>query len=198
MTYKPTWAAYEKDANNPNDANKALKASDMFVSERDKELKTSAKARQWEKDRKESIYKEKPNFVKKRIEEEKEKKVASIKSIKDLGVFDNSIKPMPGYLILDVENIQTETQTGIILPESQKEPNTGTVVEISDPLVVVSQDSIQTIPCPVNVGDKVLFKRMAGQFGSPGAELSINGKDFRLMRWHVNPADSDLLGVFYE
>jgi co-chaperonin GroES (HSP10) len=198
MTYKPTWAAYEKDANDPNDANKALKASDMFVSERDKELKTSAKARQWEKDRKESIYKEKPQFIKKRIKVDEEKKIASLKGIKDLGVFDNSIKPMPGYLILDVEITQTETQTGIILPESQKEPNTGTVVEISDPLIVVSQDSIQSIPCPVKVGEKVLFKRMAGQMGSPGAELSINGKDFRLMRWSNDPQQSDLLGVFYE
>lgn len=197
MTYKPTWASFEKDANDPNDANKALKASDMFVSERDKELKTSKKARDWEEDRKKSIYKEKPAYTKRRIKAEEEKRIAPLRKVKELGNFDKSIKPMPGFLILEVETANTTTQAGIVLPELQKEPNTGIVVEISDPLTVVSQSSIQTFPCPVKIGDKVLFKRMAGQLGSPGAELSINGKDFRMMRWNITPADSDILGVFY-
>lgn len=194
MTYKPTWAAYEKDANDPNDANKALKASDMFVSERDKELKTSAKARKWEKDRKESIYKEKPTFIKKRIKEQEEKKLSSIKSIKELGSFDQSIKPMPGFLIVDVEEKETTTSAGIILATPDQSPNTGIVVEVSDDLFIYGQ----YVKCPVKVGDRILFKRMAGQMGSPGAEISINDKEFRLMRWSPEPINSDILGLFID
>lgn len=192
--YKPTWAAYEKDANNPHDANKALKASDMFVAERDKELKTSQKARTWEADRKKSLYKDKPAYLKAQKKAKEEKLTAPLKKLKELGSFDGSIKPMPGYIIVDVEIQESQTQTGIILPESQQAPNTGIVVEISNELFL----SGAYIPCPVKVGDKILFKRMAGQFGSPGAELSIDGKDLRLMRWHTNPIDSDILGVIYE
>lgn len=192
--FKPTWAAYEKDANDPNDANKALKASDMFVSERDKELKTSKKAREWEADRKKSIFKEKPKFTKDRIKAEENKRLRPLKSIKELGNFDQSIKPMPGFLIVDVEEKEVTTTTGIILATPDQAPNTGIVVEISDDLFIHGQ----YIKCPVKIGDRVLFKRMAGQMGSPGAELSINDKDFRLMRWNPVPMDSDLLGVFNE
>jgi len=197
-SYKPTWARYEKDANDPNDANKALKASDMYLTERKKELKTSAKARNWEKDRKESIYKQKPQYTKERIKEQQDKITKPLKSIKDLGSFDKSLKPMPGFIIVEVETPEVTTESGIILAETTKEPNTGTVVEISTPLTFVSKDSIQTIPCPVEIGDRILFKRMAGQMGSPGAELSINGNDYRLMRWNISPIESDILAVFYE
>ena len=194
MTYKPTWAAYEKDANDPNDANKALKASDMFVSERDKELKTSQKARDWEKERKQSIYKEKPKFIKERVKAEEDKRLKPLKGIKELGSFDKSIKPMPGFLIVDVEEKETTTNAGIILVSTDQASNTGTVVEISDDLFMGGQ----YVKCPVEVGDRILFKRMAGQMGSPGAELSINNKDFRLMRWSPEPINSDILGLFID
>ena len=192
--FKPSWATYEKDAHDPNDANKAIKASDMFVTERDKELKTSAKARHWEEDRKKSIYKEKPRYTKRRIKAEEERRMAPIKKIKELGSFDQSIKPMPGFLIVDVEVKETTTNAGIVLAQTDQAPNTGTVVEISDDLFIDGQ----YVKCPVKIGDRILFKRMAGQMGSPGAELSINDKDFRLMRWNPVPMESDILGVFHE
>lgn len=196
--YKPTWAAYEKDTHDQHDANKAIKASDMFIEERDKELKTSQKAREWEKGRRESIAKQKPAYVKQRIKSEEEKKIAPLKKIKQLGSFDNSIKPMPGFIIVELNEKETTTDAGIILAAQDAEPNTGLVVEISDPLTVVTQTSVEQVPCPVKIGDKILFKRYAGAMGSPGASLSINDKDFRLMRWNPNPIESDILGVFYE
>lgn len=194
--YDPTWRQFEKKANNPHDAKAALRASDQFEKERDKELKVSKKARDWESDRKKSFLKDKPKFVKDRLNKEREEKLKPLKGLKELGSFEGNIKPMPGFLIVEVEQLD-QTESGIVLPQ-QQDSNTGVVVEVSDSLTVTSEQGINIIPCPVQVGQRVLFKRYAGAMGSAGAELTIKGKDYRLMRWNPEPEKSDILGVFYD
>lgn len=197
--YNPTWAKYEKDANNQDDANRALEASDKLLAEKEHELKINIKARKWEEDRKKEWAKAKPKWVKDRNQKEREKVEKPLKSLKELGSFNGNIKPQPGFLIVEIETIKDKTESGIYLAdETAKDPNTGIVVEISDDLVITDGSNTSIIPCPVRVGDKILFKRYAGAMGSPGAEIELNGKDYRLMRWHYNPQESDILGVFYE
>jgi len=196
MGYQPTWKQFEDKANNQHDARAALNASDAFEQERAKELKNSKAARDWEKGRKKEWANNKPKYVKDRVRKEQEALISPLKKLKQGGSFVGNIKPMPGYLILEIEANKKETESGIVLPDADQESNTGVVVEVSEPLQVSNEMGLSVVDCPVKVGDKVLFKRGAGAFGSPGLELTINGKDYRLMRWNIDPAQSDLLGVF--
>ncbi len=192
--FKPTWAEHEKDAFDQSNAKKALKASDAFVKERDKQLKTSKQAREWEKDRKASIARQKPKWVKERQKEEHQEQIAPFLELKKGGVHAEMIQPMPGFVLIEVEKAQEKEVNGLIIPVSQEEHTTGHVVAVGTPLVVGKH----VINASFNVGDKVMFKKFAGGLGVAGLDLSLQGKNYRLMRWSASPDSSDLLGVFHE
>lgn len=186
----PTWGQYEEAANNQTDAKAALKASDAFEEERAKEMRNSKKARDWETSRKASIMREKPRWVKKQRKEEAEVITRELAKFKQAGVFDYDVEPMPGYILVRVESLQKNV-SGIVLAESD-EPNTGIVVKASDDQLTVVGDTQILLKCPVQAGDKIMFKKYAGA-GIAGLEIRSKENDYRLMRWSYSNDTNDLL-----
>lgn len=190
--FQPSWAKYEKDANNQTDAKKALEASDAFEAERAKEMRTSKKARDWENSRKKSIAKQKPAWVKQERLKEATAVLNELSKFKRGGVFDYDITPMPGYILVKVEQLQQ--QVGEIMLPDAEEPNTGIVIKVSDDIITQIGDSTGIAKCPVKPGDKIMFKVYAGA-GIAGLAIRSKDEDYRLMRWGYNPQESDLLGI---
>ena len=74
------------------------------------------------------------------------------------------ILPLFERVLVKPSDVETKTETGIILPvESRKRPNSGTVVSLGH---LVSKNS----DCPVKVGDKVLYLRYSGM------DVKVNGE----------------------
>lgn len=173
-----TWKKYEKDIKTLDGEDQA-KAIDAFDEERTLQLKTSEKARQWEKARKEEIAKNKPLWRKEVDDKKKAKTNKAFKNLLEAGTFISDLKPCPGYVLISYEKIETQTETGIILAQEQEESNEGVVLEAGTKLI---WDRTVT-ECPCKVGDKILFKRGAG------LNLMIKDKSCKLIYFN------DILGV---
>ena len=65
----PTWKVYEKEMSS-NDPTKAVHATEAFDAERTFQMKNDSKLRKWEADRKKDLAKQKPDYVKRRIQKE--------------------------------------------------------------------------------------------------------------------------------
>ena len=82
-----------------------------------------------------------------------------------------SIKPLMGYVLIEPEQPESKTSSGIILPESaQEKPSLGVVLSVGDPIVL---EIGKIIPAPVKVGDKVFFKKWADEIKWEGKELKL-------------------------
>lgn len=177
--FEPTWKQFEKDIHTSDDPNKQFKALEAFTETRDKEMIASQKARDYEKSRKETVAKEKPAWVKAKREEEANEMTGLLKDLKSGGALKSSIIPMPGYLLVKPEKQEDQVIGGIFLPATNdQEPTTGRIKACGGKLVTDKN----IIDCPVEVGDKVLFKKFAGM------NILVMGEDCRLMQF------SDMLG----
>ncbi len=79
-----------------------------------------------------------------------------------------NIKPLGDRVVIEQAQAEEKTATGIIIPDTAKEkPQKGTVVAVAE-----SKDN----PLTVKVGDMVLYGKYAG------TELSVDGKDFLIMK----------------
>jgi chaperonin GroES len=86
------------------------------------------------------------------------------------------IKPLADRVLVEPQAAEEKTKSGIIIPDSAKEkPQKGTVV--------AAGPGIKDEKMEVKVGDTVLYGKYAG------TELSLNGKDYLIMR------QSDILAV---
>jgi chaperonin GroES len=86
-----------------------------------------------------------------------------------------SIKPLMGYVLVEPSAAETKTASGLYLPESaQEKPAQGTVVAIGDVIVL---ESGKVIGAPVNVGDKVIYKKWGGD------EIKFEGTDYKLVKF---------------
>lgn len=181
MTYTPTWKQHEKGMSSDN-LDTALKSTDAYQEEKAKELKTSAKARDWEKGKKEYYQKQKPKWAKDRREAQEAPLKKVVAELKVGGQFDTGIKPMPGFVLIKPEFKET-TDSGLVLlsDDAQKmNVNTGLVMAIGDKRV----DLYEVVHPPVKEGQRVMFKK-----GLPGLEMDIKGEYCLLMTWQ------DILGV---
>lgn len=182
--FKPSWAKHEAGMQSDN-AKESIKATNAFVEEREKEIKTSKQARDWEKSRKESFLKDKPAYVKKVIQEEKDNDPVEIfkKHMKSAGVFEWGLTPTEGFVVIEVRQMENMTKAGILLPEGMEEglENTGIVEGYGTGALHYSGKHVE---CPAEVGDMVLFKKGAG------LDITLRGKKSRFMRF------DDILGVF--
>lgn len=177
--YSPTWRQHEKGISSDN-IDTALAATESFVDERAKELATSARARNFESNRRKTAAAEKREFVKKRLAAEQAPLRQAIKKLKEGGSFENNITPMPGFVLVEVDK-EEQTRSGIILGEVElMMQNTGTVRAVGNPVAL--KYGIQNPP--VAIGQRVMFKK-----GLPGLEVTINDTFCLLMQW------SDLLAV---
>jgi chaperonin GroES len=87
-----------------------------------------------------------------------------------------SIKPLADRVLVQPMEAESKTASGLIIPDSAKEkPQKGTVVAAGPG---TKDETMQ-----VKVGDVVLYGKYAG------TELSVDGKDYLMMR------QSDILAV---
>ncbi len=92
-----------------------------------------------------------------------------------------NIKPLYDRVVIEIENNQNVTSSGIVLPEtSQERPQEGVIVAVGEGLNFDGDKK----PMQVKVGDKVIFNRYAG------VELKLNNKNYLIMR------EIDIIGVY--
>jgi len=85
------------------------------------------------------------------------------------------VKPMDDRVLVSFVEEETQTASGIIIPDSAKEkPTTGEVVAVG------TDEELKEL---IKVGDKVLF----GKYG--GEEISFDGNDYKIIQ------RSDILAV---
>lgn len=86
-----------------------------------------------------------------------------------------NFKPTAGHLLLEPEETETKTASGILLPDSSGEkPQTGTVLAVGSDEVT---DSGTLRKPPVKPGDKVIYKKWGGN------EIKIAGKEYMFVKF---------------
>lgn len=84
-------------------------------------------------------------------------------------------KPIGNLVIVELNEPETKTQTGIYIPDtSLEQPNEGTIVAVGDGVRALQTGEL--IPMQTKVGDVVIFPT---GIGSP---LTVNGENYRIMR----------------
>jgi chaperonin GroES len=87
-----------------------------------------------------------------------------------------NIKPLADRVLVEPAAAETQTASGIIIPDTAKEkPQKGTVVAIGN--------GKKDEPMTVQVGDTVLYGKYAG------TEINVAGKDYLIMR------ESDIFAI---
>lgn len=93
-----------------------------------------------------------------------------------------NIQPAPGYLLLEPEEAETTTASGIVLPDTAGEkPQSGKVIAVG-PDEVLSGGRKRV--SPAKVGARVIYKKWGGN------EIKIDGKEYLFVKFE------DVLGVY--
>jgi chaperonin GroES len=91
-----------------------------------------------------------------------------------------SIKPLADRVVVQPEEAEEKTESGLYIPDTAKEkPQRGTVVSVGPGRI----EDGKKIDMSVGEGDKVLYGKYSG------TEITLNGKDLLIMR------ESDILGI---
>ena len=91
-----------------------------------------------------------------------------------------TIKPLLDRVVLKVEEAEEKTKSGIILSSAaQEKPQFASVVAVGPGGVVDGKD----VTMSVNVGDKVIYSKYAGN------EVKLDGEEYIIVR------QSDILAV---
>lgn len=91
-----------------------------------------------------------------------------------------NIKPLSDRVLVQPEEAEEQTSSGIIIPDTAKEkPQQGKVVAVGPGKV----EDGNKIDMSVSEGDKVLYGKYAG------TEITLDGEDYMIMR------ESDILGI---
>ena len=84
------------------------------------------------------------------------------------------IRPLMGYLLVKPDLAESKTASGLYLPEtSQEKPAQGVVLSTGPDLVIEGK----IIPPPVQVGDRVIYKKWGGD------EIKYKGVDYKLVKF---------------
>ncbi len=84
------------------------------------------------------------------------------------------IRPLMGYLLVKPDAAETKTASGLYLPEtSQERPAQGVIVSTGPELVIEGK----IIPPPVNVGDRVIYKKWGGD------EIRYKGEEYKIVKF---------------
>ena len=90
-----------------------------------------------------------------------------------------NFKPLADRVLVEPNEAETTTASGIIIPDTAKEkPQEGTVIAVGP--------GKKDEPTTVKAGDKVLYGKYSG------SELKLDGKDYLIVK------ESDLLGILGE
>lgn len=91
-----------------------------------------------------------------------------------------NIKPLSDRVLVQPEEAEEQTSSGIIIPDTAKEkPQQGKVVAVGPGKV----EDGNKIDMSVSEGDKVLYGKYAG------TEITLDGDEYMIMR------ESDILGI---
>ena len=86
------------------------------------------------------------------------------------------IKPLADRVLVEAQEAETKTASGLFIPDSAKEkPQQGVIVAVGN--------GKTDEPMELNVGDKVMYGKYSG------TEVSFEGKDYLIMR------QSDVIAV---
>lgn len=93
-----------------------------------------------------------------------------------------NVRPLHDKILVKRDDAQTRTESGIYLPESNKDkPKTGTVQAVGDG--ALNTDTGERIPLTVKKGDKVIFSSYSG------TEVKLDGQELLIM------SEDDILAV---
>ena len=93
-----------------------------------------------------------------------------------------NLRPAPGYILVEPEETETKTASGIVLPESVGEkPLSGKVLVVGDDETL--EGGIKR-PTPAKVGERVVYKKWGG------SEMKIEGKEYLFVKFE------DVLAVY--
>lgn len=100
-------------------------------------------------------------------------KVIKTEKVKSSGP---NLIPVPGYILIEPEVVQTKTESGIYLPDNAQgeKPQKGKVLAVG--LALTTDFGIQK-DSPVNVGEIVLYKKWGGN------EVKIDGKEYLFVKF---------------
>lgn len=91
------------------------------------------------------------------------------------------LKPLGNRVLLEVQEEETTTASGIVLPDSAKDTQQiAEVVAVGEGKLL---DNGERLPLEVSVGDKVVFEQYAG------TELKHDGVDYLVVK------DTDIIAV---
>lgn len=86
-----------------------------------------------------------------------------------------SLKPAPGYLLVEPAKQDKKTDSGIYLPDShQDKPQYGKVLAVGDDQVT---DGGKTIKAPASKGDLVVYKKWGGN------EVEIDRIEYQFLKF---------------
>ncbi|OGY24090.1 MAG: hypothetical protein A2172_00915 [Candidatus Woykebacteria bacterium RBG_13_40_15] len=85
-----------------------------------------------------------------------------------------NIKPLSGFALIEPEEAEEVTASGIVLPDTAKErPAQGTVLAVGAPIKHPEHE----VKAEFKVGDRVLYKKWGGD------EIKIGGKEYKLVKF---------------
>jgi len=94
-----------------------------------------------------------------------------------------TIKPLSDRVVVQAEEAEEKTSSGLFIPDSAKEkPQRGTVISVGPGRV----ENGTKIDMTVKTGDTILYGKYAG------TEITIEGQEYLIMR------ESDILGIIEE
>ena len=85
------------------------------------------------------------------------------------------LTPMPGYVLVEPAEKQTQSAGGIYLPDNSSEkPQAGTVLAVGADW---NTESGATLKSPVKVGDQVVYKKWGGN------DVKITGIEYQFLKF---------------
>lgn len=86
-----------------------------------------------------------------------------------------TLKPLMGYVLIEPTSAQTQTVSGLYLPESAQEKQAqGTVVAIGEDMVL---ENGKILKSQVKVGDVVFYKKWGGD------EIKVGGTELKIVKF---------------
>jgi chaperonin GroES len=87
-----------------------------------------------------------------------------------------NLKPAAGYLLIEPKVAESKTAGGIYLPENAtgEKPQEGTILAVGADEIT---DGGAKKPSPVEIGDKVIYKKWGGN------EVKVNGVEYLFVKF---------------
>lgn len=87
----------------------------------------------------------------------------------------DTVQPAPGYLLIEPEEQQKQTLSGIYLPEtsSGEKPQTGKILAVGSPIFVSSHE----IRSPGDKNQRVIYKKWGGN------EVKLDGREYLFVKF---------------